>query len=351
MVQAKTSTLDILDHSIFRLQQLFGGPEKLRVVDKSHLLESQDADGMLEIDGNLTSFIVRNELTLSQLKQLHKKSGELLQSGLLLLGYSDEPQREYCRDNQVNFIDAAGNGYLDLPSIRVAVSGLPDFQVSRSASRVFQKSGLQLLYAFTRRPEILQFSYAAISECVGIAKGTVGEAMTDLRKEGFMVREGDRRVLTNGRKLVKKWAYAYLAVLRPTLYRGTFNYMGDYIVRDIVDNTNEDGARYSGTYAADKRGDYLRGFDAVIYTDLRINDLRKQFRLLPVGKKIVGQEVDVYRSIEPASTMQADDDHLVGDLILYADLIDYDDERVLDAAEKLLNHEIQDRFRENGFRW
>jgi hypothetical protein len=306
---------------------------------------------MLEIDGELIAYIVRDELTLGQLKKMQQAKDKSLKEWLLLLGYSDEQQRAYCQQQQLNYIDAAGNCYLNLPSIRVAVSGLPNFQASRSASRAFQKSGLQLLYAFDRSPELLQFPYAEISKSVGIAKGTVGEAMTDLRAEGFLIDEDDRRILVNGRKLVQKWAYAYLAVLRPSLYRGTFNYMGEHIVGDIAENDDEGEAHYSGSFAADRRGDYLRGFDALLYTNLRINDLREKFNLLPVGKKVVGQGVDVYRSIEPTNVSLTDNNHIVGDLILYADLIDYEDERVLDAAEKLLNHEIQDRFRQNGFRW
>lgn len=351
MSQIATPTTDIIDHSVYRLQQLFGDHLPVLLKEDKHLLGDTEVDGTFNMDGDKVPFIVREELTLGQLKRLHEREIKPIKEVLLLLGYSDEAQREYCRDQKINFLDQAGNCFINLPSLHVAVDGISNLMPSRTASRAFQKSGLKLLYAFERAPGLLKHPFKNIGESVGIAKGTVGEAMTDLRSGGFLEGQGEERMLVNGRKLVEKWAYAYLELLRPTLQRGTYNYLGDNIEKDIFDNDGRDDIHYSGTRAADRRGNYLRGFDTIIYTDLRVSELREKLQLVPMGKKPVGETVEVLHAIEPANVIPMDYHHLVGDLILYADLINANDTRVLDAAEKLFNHEIRSKFLQNGFRW
>jgi hypothetical protein len=351
MSQTATPTTDIIDHSIYRLQQLFGDQLAVLFKEDKRLSGATEIDGTFNLDGDKVPFMVREELTLGQLKQLHKRELGAFGKVVLLLGYSDEAQREYCRDQKINFLDQAGNCFINLPSLRVAVDGIPNLQPSRTASRAFQKSGLKLLYAFERAPGLLRHPFKNIGESVGIAKGTVGEAMTDLRRGGFLEGQGEERVLVNGRKLVEKWAYSYLELLRPTLHRGFYNYRGDNIVKDICGNDEKNEIHYSGTYAADQRANYLRGFDAIIYSDLRLSELREKLQLVPIGKKPVGETIEVLHAIEPVNVIPMGYHHLVGDLILYADLINSNDTRVLDAAEKLLNNEIRSKFLQNGFRW
>lgn len=336
---------------MYRLKQLFGDQLPVLVNEEKRLLGKVEVDGTFDLDGDRVPFIVKEELTLSQLKLLYKRELKSFKQLLLLLGYSNEEQREYCREQKINFLDQAGNCFINLPALRVAVDGIPNNRLSRTANRGFQKSGLKLLYAFVRTPGLLQLPFKNISESVGIAKGTVGEAMTDLRKAGFLEDHEGSRVLVNGRKLIEKWAFAYSELLRPTLQRGFYNYLGENIVKDIFENDSKYQVYYSGTHAADRRGNYLKGFDAIIYTDIRVSELRVKLNLVPMNKKSSIETIEVLQTIEPVNGIPMDYDHLVGDLILYADLINVNDARVLDAAEKLLNNEIRSRFLQNGFRW
>ncbi len=351
MAQTATPITDIIDHSVYRLQQLFGGQLPVLLKEDKQLLGGTEIDGTLDLDGDRVPFMVREELTMGQLKKLHEHELTVFGKVILLLGYSDEAQREYCRDKHINFVDRAGNCFINLTSLRIAVDGIANLMSSRTANRGFQKSGLKLLYAFERAPGLLRHPFENIGQSVGVAKGTVGEAIKDLRKAGFLEGQGEERVLVNGRKLVEKWAYAYLELLRPTLHRGFYNYRGDDIVRDIYENDDKDEIHYSGTRAADRRASYLRGFDTTIYTNLRASELREKLQLVPIGKKPVGETIEVLHAIEPVNVIPLDYHHLVGDLILYADLINANDARVLDAAEKLLNNEIRSKFLQNGFQW
>ncbi|WP_157472441.1 hypothetical protein [Neolewinella persica] len=53
------------------------------------------------------------------MKALHKQALKDMPNAILLLGYSDEQQREYCRENKINFLDKAGNCFINLPSLRM----------------------------------------------------------------------------------------------------------------------------------------------------------------------------------------------------------------------------------------
>ena len=344
---------DILHRGLLQLRSFF---RELPVEIVEHASTQQDhrIDGLISVVGEQYPYEVVGRLTVGQLRRRVSQLREYLTDFILVLEYADEKIRSYCRDHQINFIDGAGNAYLNLPGLKIVSAPQADpLPVHKgSGNRMFQGAGLQLVYAFTRVPGLIDASVRRMQQATDLSLGSISGILDDMQKNEFLSVVDSKRQLLNGRKLVMKWAYAYLETIRPTLFRGYFLPVNQHVVERLAAQTI--GPYYlSGELAADRRGGHLAADHYTLYTDLIIPDLAK-IGLVPLAQRDREGSMEVLQLLpvdRQLFTVTASDDPLIGDLILYADLIESDEPRVLDAAERLLNYEIQDRFTANGFRW
>ena len=106
----------------------------------------------------------------------------------------------HIKDKQLNFF-VKGKKSLNLRSKRVR-------------GRAFNTAGLKLIFAIFSQPKLLYATYRDISNEVKIALGSVGPVMDDLYASGYILDDGQRR-LVNKNRLFERWVDGYLEKLRP----------------------------------------------------------------------------------------------------------------------------------------
>jgi hypothetical protein len=253
---------------------------------------------------------------------------------LLVADHVTPPLADALRAHGVEFIDAAGNAFLNRPPLFVFIKGQRprERRIAHERGRTFQPTGLQVVFALLARPELVGQPYRDIAAAAGVAHGTVGWVMAELPKLGFVVTVGGRRRLIDGERLLGQWTEAYARTLRPRLLLGRFH--GDVAaLQDHVAGGQDVLA--GGELAAAWLTKQLRPATATFY----VPGLEPR---LVVGLKL---RADPNGNVELRRrfwTFQGEKPGLVPELLVYADLLATGDARCLEIAE-LLRGDIADR--------
>lgn len=257
------------------------------------------------------------------------------EQGLLVADYVTPPMAEELRARGVQFIDAAGNAYLDQPPLLVWVKGekpAPLAAADQPAGRAFQTSGLRVLFALICHPAWAALPYRDLARRAGVAHGTVGWVMAELPKLGYVAEMGGKRVLLQRERLLQQWAEFYPRTLRPRLLLG--RYRAETLAWWETLDPTVYGAVLGGEPAGGRITRYLRPGAATFYAnkvDPRLLiDLR--LRTDPAGN------VEVYRKFW---TFDAPDPALAPEPLVYADLMATGDGRCMETARMVYERIFQ----------
>jgi hypothetical protein len=144
---------------------------------------------------------------------------------LLIADYVTPPMAETLRNEGVQFLDAAGNAYLNHPPWYIWVKGerpTQRFAAHVPRGRAFAPTGLMVMLAVLCKPELVARPYRALAAAAGVAHGTVGWVMPEMAHLGFVADVGGKRRLVNPAELLRQWTEGYLRTLRPRLLLGRF---------------------------------------------------------------------------------------------------------------------------------
>jgi hypothetical protein len=144
---------------------------------------------------------------------------------LLVTDHVTPPLADQLRAQGVQFIDTAGNAFLNTPPLLIWVKGeKPADRLTppRDRGRAFGATGLQVVLALLCKPDATNQPYREIGRLAGVAHGTVGWVMPELEGLGFIAHVGDQRRLMNVDRLLRQWAEGYVCVLRPKLVLGRY---------------------------------------------------------------------------------------------------------------------------------
>lgn len=246
---------------------------------------------------------------------------------LLVADHVTPPLAETLRAQGVEFIDAAGNAFLNRPPLLVFVKGQRPAEKARvfERGRTFRATGLQVLFALLARPELVARPYREVATAAGVAHGTVGEVMAELRGLGYLAELGGRRRLINGERLLDRWTEAYARTLRPRLLLGRFR--GD-IAALHAGRIHWAGVLTGGELAAARLTRHLRPGTATFYAQALDAKVLIKAKL----------KADAEGNVEFRHRFWAfpgDKPHLAPTLLVYADLLAIGDARCLETAQLL----------------
>jgi hypothetical protein len=247
---------------------------------------------------------------------------------LLVTDHVTPPLADALRAEGVEFIDAAGNAFLNRPPLFVFVKGQrPAGGVpAPEGGRAFKATGLQVLFALLAKPELVAHPYREIAAAAGVAHGTVGWVMAELPGLGDLADVGGRRRLLNGERLLGQWTEAYARTLRPRLLLGRFR--GD--IEGMYARTAPwvEDVLLGGEVAAARLTRHLRPGTATLYA--RAVDPRV---VLKLGLRAdAGGNIDFRRRFW---NFPGEEARLVPTLLVYADLLAIGDARCLETAQLL----------------
>ena len=174
-----------------------------------------------------------------------------------------------CREIGLQFIDTAGNAYLQGPGLFVLVKGHragkdgSPGDASRDRVRAGGASAARLTFVVLCAPELLNAPYRVLTEAAGVSLGAIGPVFNDLAKRGFISNaKGSRRFIEKER-LLGEWVTTYPITLRPKLAPRRFRAAeGDWWKAVDIDQYE---AVWGGEVAADKLTQYLKPENITIY--------------------------------------------------------------------------------------
>ncbi len=185
--------------------------------------EYRDADGILIVEDNPPLAVeVRRNLRKKHLKLLQEKlQGD--RPWLLITDYLSRPMQEYLRDNQVYYLDLAGNTYLKLPGILVSVKGEKVPEASETAkSSELSDAQIKALFGLLVRPEWINHSYLQLEPLLKVGKATLSKLFQVLQEREFIVGSPQSYRWQHRQGLWDFWAEAYGTQLRDKLLVGRF---------------------------------------------------------------------------------------------------------------------------------
>lgn len=253
--------------------------------------------------------------------------------GLLITNQLTPEMADRCRKMRLQFMDAAGNAYLEQDGLFVLIQGKKaqgDLAKREKPAQAFDRTGLRIVFALLTIPGLLNATYRDIAGTVGVALGMVGRVMTDLRVQGMIVqaKDGDRRWLEKGRAM-KAWAMNFPLRLRNKLNPRRYTAADETWWKKA--GPAEFGGCWGGEVAAAKMRGNLVPATATIYLPGNRDAFLAAHRL----------RADEHGPIEILDTFwerQEPNDQvkdLAPALLIYADLANIGDPRTYEEAERI----------------
>lgn len=315
--------------------------EKFREATGLELLTAAGNGGVelqLKIDEYTLTFtaLVRSSISKSDMGILRSRLYQNGEPVILITRYMSREMAALARNLDLNFIDAAGNAYINRPPLYIFVQGnrikIPE-AVSK-LGRVFKPVGLQIIYTLLCNPELEANTMREIAQYSGVGLTSVQKAFLGLQNEGFLVIGPKRQYkLINKHALLRKWAALYPEKLKVKLTAGRFSSANDTLFSSDI---SKQGACWGGETAAARLTSYLRPVFHTIYADKK---RMGEFLLRNKMKKDPSGNIEV---IEKFWSFEAGEDHpeLVHPILIYADLMATGEPRNVETAEIIYERKI-----------
>jgi hypothetical protein len=312
---------------------------KARVVEREPALGRGRAHALIEIEYGeqrvLYAAEVRRALTPGTIGPVINDLKRLGEQALLVADYVTPPLADKLRQERIAFLDAAGNAYLDRPPLLIWVKGQKPATkpVPPGTGRAFQTGGLQVLFALLCNPQAVDKPYRELATLAGVAHGTVGWVMADLRRLGHIRAFAGRRAkrkLHDAKRLLAQWTEAYARTLRPRTL------IGRYFIPTLQGWKDWDvakhGAIWGGEPAAAILTGYLKPGELTIYAEKLPGMLAAQQRFIRTPDYGHAAIVEVRKRFWNFPT-ETDRKDVTPPLLIYADLLATGDARCIETAQ------------------
>lgn len=264
---------------------------------------------------------------------------------LLLADYVNPSLAAQLKEAGINFIDTAGNLFLSRdPGLYLYVEGKkPPVSQKEKLTRLFQPSGLTLLFGLLVEPDSINAPYRYLSSVNGVALGTVGWVKRDLREQGYLEPIAkDRFRVIQKKELVDRWVQGYASRLRPKLFLGEFRDLTknlDTVVKSFRRYALEQGLSWglTGGFGADELIHHYRGTVLTVFVESwRQDEALQTLQWLPV----TGGPITVIKAFSPHVFKvwgKQERYPVVHPLLVYAELLYQATDRDLETA-RLIYH-------------
>jgi len=255
---------------------------------------------------------------------------------LLITRYVNAQMAERLKQDGIEFIDTAGNAYINNPPLYIFIKGNRPPEIPKHAlvKRAFRPAGLRMIFAFLCNPGFENKNYREIAAATDVALGTVDWIMKELRELGFLLDMGKRGYkLIQKEKLFHQWVAAYPEQLRPKQSLGRFRGENGWWQQKKLDPLM---AQWGGEVAAARLTQYLKPELITIYvTAQQLNQLLLENRL----KRDLAGDVEILaRFWKPGEMWKYDD--LVHPILIYADLLATGNQRNIETAKMIYEQYI-----------
>jgi len=164
------------------------------IARENELRKDERADAIIEItkDGQPHRYLVEAKTRVDRVATLgHLKARQNLLDDryLLFAPYITTTIAKQCRDLHIEFLDMAGNTYLEAPGLYVFITG----EKPEGLTATIMGTGgggtataHRVVFALLCKPELLNAPYREIVDAAGVALGAIGWVFFDLEGRGLI---------------------------------------------------------------------------------------------------------------------------------------------------------------------
>lgn len=254
---------------------------------------------------------------------------------ILVTDYVTPPVADLLRGAQQQFIDLAGNAYLEAPGWLVFIVGRKPLRTGAPvhAAKGTTPAGMKVAFALLCDQGLVDMPYRAIAQAAGVALGAVPGILADMRETGQIWVVGKVRRLQANKRMLDHWAMVYARTLRPKTLMAT--YTTEHF-RDWEKWTLDPGqVKWGAEPAAALLTHHLRPGVLTLYTEKLPVKLMIDQRLKPVHTPVYVALVEVRKPFWGPTLAAGPREDTVPPVLIYADLLATGDARCIETAQKV----------------
>lgn len=247
------------------------------------------------------------------------------------------------RARGIQFVDAAGNAYLDMPGYLVVVTGRRPLAPVAAQKDGVGAAALQVAFVLLLDPSAAALSVRAMGDRAGVSHGAAATALNTFERRGWTRNLGtDGHRLVDPEGLLSAWLSGFADRLGPKLVLGRAAAPGaatpEAWGRSVVDRLSPDVGLLGGEVAATIAGLPLHGATGSVYVRAWDAATMKRLRLAPTADGAI-----TIRSAFAAHLEDPSDPRLADPLLVLAEVASIPDER-LDYTRAMLRERVSARF-------
>jgi hypothetical protein len=298
----------------------------------------EEERGVMEFTsgGRKRSFrlLVKNEIRQGNVLDILAVTGKDRPHWLLIAQYIPQPVKVDLREQGINYLESAGNGFIHSGDFFYLIDGKPVTPVRKTATgKLWKRAGLQFIFTLLTNKDFLDGTYRQMSDIAGIALGNIGQLLEELIESGFLEKEENEYRIRHKDQLYQRWADLYPITLKPTLILGKFTMREDFRQRwrDLVPQHS----LWGGEPGAAIYIGFLKPERFTLYTKSPLIETVKSMKLIPNPEGEVEIIHQFWKGLKPALPA-------VSPLIIYAELMASSDSRNREAAIRIKNEFLHD---------
>ncbi len=328
-----TPEQEILEKAIDALQRETNARVDNKLFEPAKGNNRPDAELWIELPGGENKkFLVEIKRTLTEATatRLARDHANELRNYIVVTNHLHRKFAKMMKDLGVQFIDTAGNMFINHPPAFIFIHGYPREDLTYGLAYgegMFGRAGIKVIFALLCKGNLWNANYREIRTAADVALGTVANTMKELTQKGYLVEQiNKQKNLIRRKELLNKWTDAYVEKLRPKIILGRYKFTRPDFWQQ-ADLTRLD-ALWGGETAAYMMTRYLKPEITTIYADRPFNDLILDLKL----RRDNDGDVEIRERFWNFETIE-DNQKIVPPLLVYADLIATGDARNIEVAK------------------
>jgi len=258
---------------------------------------------------------------------------------LIMAEYVNPSIGKDLKDQNINYIDTAGNMYLYVPDIiYIHKTGKTvEKKPEKNKSKLTQPKGLQLLSCLLIKDKYINLTIRELASLASISIGWTSQLKNELKAKGYLHQKGKNTYkLVRKDDLFKKWLINYQDKLRPSLLLDTYRLSSvnfDNIDKILTNNIDNQKYSFGGEYAADKLIKYYQ--PKVIDLFIKPKKTREYVEKLNLAPATKEYNIRLFNQFSNKIQFEANDTeyNIIHPIFIYAELLSAHNDRSQQTAE------------------
>ncbi len=254
---------------------------------KADFVQNEGINGECFTDGELCLTMSGDEYHFYvAVKTIHRKESlttllvDAAPNTLLICNRLTPYLADICMENEVNFIDTAGNVRINNGALHIWIESKKpnpsqnDINLTNKNNKLGEGAA-KLLFLLLSKPEVLNLSYREIAEYANISLGMVSKGLGILQAES-LISLGDTRRILDTERMLSLWIESYRLSIRPKLGGIRLQLEGEW--KDVPMEEND---FWGGEVAAEQLTQYLHSQELQLFTRQPLQKKLAQLKCRP----------------------------------------------------------------------